>query len=337
MNKKNIHHTVLILLVTAVCFTGLFNHDLWTPDEPRVTAISLEMARSGNIVIPHLAGQPFIEKPPLIFIWLVSVCKQILIQKHISKENIFLLVWAGGTILLLSLSVTKRSVYLTPVLPAFAIMCSAVLHKALPKWFKGYVVSLLVFCAAIMALLSMLPVTDALWMKLIPGRAAGFLQKAGTGNIISAMGAITCIFIIIKQRKGFSAVTSITIATALLCISIFAGPVKAIDLEKSMQETLTEFRAQIPAEQRSRVAGLDFSETMRGYFYYYCDWSVPQIKDPDRLGKIMAGIDLQYDSIIVPDKKLAKLEQLKLPYRIIGENHPSKTNWKRKIYWVKGN
>ena len=104
-----------------------------------------------------------------------------------------------------------------------------------------------------------------------------------------------------------------------------------------MQETITEFYAQIPAEQRPRVTGLDFSETMRGYFYYYCDWSVPQIRRSDRLRKIIAGMDPEYDSIIVPDGKLAQLEQVKSLYRIIGENHPSETNRKRKIYWVKGN
>lgn len=557
MNKKNIYHTGLILLILAVCFTGLFNHDLWTPDEPRVAAISLEMARNGNIVLPHLAGQPFMEKPPLYFavaagfirmagpvmgntqsirlvsalfglgtliitfflarrlsgdlcalsavfalatmagfidnfhrirvdpalsffvvaatwafaeayfaghpwflllaglslagaflskgligpllagipwggmfylwltqkkaksvkneffllqhvicaiifvffsglwiilmrisggqelwhewfwvnhvgrfsgigskkghmhpkeylfyfkvlfyytipwfplilIWLVSICKQFLKQKHISKENFFLLVWAGATILLLSLSVTKRSVYVIPALPAFAIICSAALHKGLPRWVNAYVVSLLVLCAGIMALLSTLPVTEALWMGFIPSRMTSFLQKAGTGNIISAMGAITCIVIILKRRKGVSAVTSMTIATALLCISIFTGPVKAIDLEKSMQETVTEFYEQIPADQRPRVAGLGFSETLRGYFSYYCNWSVPQIKGPDRLRKIMSGMDPEYDTIIVPAGKLAQLEQVKSLYRIIGENHPSETNRKRKIYWVKG-
>ena len=548
---------MLILLILSVCFTGLFNHDLWTPDEPRVAAISLEMARNGNIVMPHLAGQPFIEKPPLyfavaagfirilgpvmgntqsirlvsalfglgtliitfflarrlsgnfcalstvfvlatmagfignfhrirvdpalcffvvaatgsfaeayfagrpwflplaglslagaflskgligplfvaipwggmfflwltqkkagtvknelfllqhvigaiifvffsglwivlmrisggqelwhewfwvnhfgrfsgintekghmrpgqylfyfkvlcyytipwlplVFIWLVSVCKQFWTQKHISKENILLLVWAGGTILLLSLSVTKRNVYLTPALPVFAIICSAALHKVLPKWFKGYVVSILVLCAGIMALLSTLPLTGALWIGFIPSRMTSFFQKAGLGNIISAMGSIICLFLIIKRRKGFSAEISVAIATALLCISIFTGPVKAMDLEKRMQETITEFYAQIPAKQRPRVAGLDFSETIRGYFSYYCDWSVPQIRNSDRLRKIIAGMDPDYDSIIVNGRKLDQLAQLKSHYRIIGENYPSKTNWKRKIYWITG-
>jgi hypothetical protein len=75
---------------------------------------------------------------------------------------------------------------------------------------------------------------------------------------------------------------------------------------------------------------------MRGYFYYYCNWSVPQIRNPARLRKIISGIDTEYDSIIVNSRKLAKLEQLKSLYRIIGENYPSKTNWKRKTYWITG-
>jgi len=56
-----------LCLCLAVCLLGIFNRDLWTPDEPRVAAISLEMSRTGNLVVPHLAGEPFIEKPPLYF------------------------------------------------------------------------------------------------------------------------------------------------------------------------------------------------------------------------------------------------------------------------------
>ncbi len=556
MSNEKIHHTVLIFLVLAVCFTGLFNRDLWTPDEPREAAISLEMSRSGNFIIPYLAGEPFIEKPPLyyavaagfiriagpvigntesirlvsalfglgtliitfflarrlggmtlalpsvlilatmggfmdnfhrirvdpalsffvvaatgsfaeayfagrpwflpaaglslagaflskgwigplfvaipwggmfflwltqkkergvknafflrqhlvcaiififfsglwmilmrisggqelwhewfwvnhvgrftgigesrghlrpgeylfyfkvlfsytlpwlplIFIWFVSVCKQFLKQKQISRENIFLLVWAMGTILLLSLSVTKRNVYLLPALPVFAIICSAALQKGLPKWFQAYVVLLLALCSGIMAFLSILPLTEALWGGFVPVPMASFLQKPGLGNIISGMGSILCIFLI-KRRKGFSAVSSMMIATALLYMSFHAGPAKAIDLEKSMQKTVTEFYAQIPADQRPRVAGLDFDETTRGYFYYYCNWCVPQIRELERLQKILAGTDPEYDSIIVIDKRSSLLKQIESPYRIIGENHPSKTNQKRKAYWIEG-
>ncbi len=57
----------LVVLCVLVSFAGLFNHDLWTPDEPREAAIALEMSRTGVWVVPHLAGEPFIEKPPLYY------------------------------------------------------------------------------------------------------------------------------------------------------------------------------------------------------------------------------------------------------------------------------
>lgn len=55
---------VLCLLISAV---GIFDHEAWTPDEPRVTAIALEMSRTGNVIVPHIASRPFGEKPPLYF------------------------------------------------------------------------------------------------------------------------------------------------------------------------------------------------------------------------------------------------------------------------------
>ena len=57
-----------LALITLVAFSGIFGRDLWTPDEPRVAAICMEMAQSGDFVVPVLGGQPFIQKPPLGFI-----------------------------------------------------------------------------------------------------------------------------------------------------------------------------------------------------------------------------------------------------------------------------
>ncbi len=58
----------LLVLVLASLLAGQFNHDLWTPDEPRVAAIVKEMIERNDYVVPHLAGQPFVEKPPLYFV-----------------------------------------------------------------------------------------------------------------------------------------------------------------------------------------------------------------------------------------------------------------------------
>ncbi len=56
-----------LLLSVIICFTGVFDRELCTPDEPRVAAICLEMSQNNNFIVPHLAGEPFVEKPPLYF------------------------------------------------------------------------------------------------------------------------------------------------------------------------------------------------------------------------------------------------------------------------------
>jgi len=58
----------IIALMLAVSLAGIANHELWTPDEPREAAISLSMSRTGNLIIPELAGKAFVEKPPLFYI-----------------------------------------------------------------------------------------------------------------------------------------------------------------------------------------------------------------------------------------------------------------------------
>jgi 4-amino-4-deoxy-L-arabinose transferase-like glycosyltransferase len=53
------------LAAAAVSFAGIGSHSLWTPDEPRDAAIGKAMWASGDLVVPRLAGRPFLEKPPL--------------------------------------------------------------------------------------------------------------------------------------------------------------------------------------------------------------------------------------------------------------------------------
>jgi len=557
LNNVNIHHTVLFLAVIVVCFMGIFNHDLWNSDEPRVAAISLEMSRNGNFIIPYLAGEPFIEKPPLhfalaagltrilgttigntgairllsalmamgtlavtfllarrlggmtlalpaaiilatmpgfinnfhrirvdpslvffvtgaiwcfaevyiadrrwyclpaglftagaflvkgfigpvligigwlglaipwlikrirgegkpqfyagvhgvgallfiiltgswmvlfrlkggadlwntwfwenqvgrllgttqefghmhpgkpyyylivlvkygmpwflaIFFWVWSFFRDLLKKRPVSAIRVFLLVWGFGTLVFLTLSVTKRSIYLTPALPAFAIMGADVFKKFLPKWCRVFFICWIGLSVLIIAGLTGFPLVTGLLAIKIPSQAGAFMAVFSWKNLFTGIGLAICLFVVFRPgRMSFFA--RVAAATAMLWISILLGPVKAVDLEKSMQETVSEFYAQIPVDQRSRIAGLDFNETMRAYFYYYCNWSVPQIRNLDRLRKIMAGIDPEYDSIIVPYKRLAQLEQVTPLYRTIGESYPHKTNLKRKTYWVKGN
>jgi len=60
------------LALLAFCLTwmvlGLIGHDPWKPDEAYTFGLVYHIVHSGDWVVPTLAGEPFIEKPPLFFV-----------------------------------------------------------------------------------------------------------------------------------------------------------------------------------------------------------------------------------------------------------------------------
>lgn len=52
-------------LVLALALAVL--HPLIDPDEGRNAEVAREMARDGDLIVPHLAGLPYLDKPPLLF------------------------------------------------------------------------------------------------------------------------------------------------------------------------------------------------------------------------------------------------------------------------------
>ncbi len=58
-------------LVLVFTFAGLTGHDPWKADEAYVFGVVQHMQASADWVVPELAGEPFMEKPPL-FYWVAS-------------------------------------------------------------------------------------------------------------------------------------------------------------------------------------------------------------------------------------------------------------------------
>jgi 4-amino-4-deoxy-L-arabinose transferase-like glycosyltransferase len=59
----------LLWLVLPLLGVGLFARVYYTPDEPREASLVVAMASQADKSLPELAGQPFAEKPPLLY-WL---------------------------------------------------------------------------------------------------------------------------------------------------------------------------------------------------------------------------------------------------------------------------
>lgn len=72
---------VRVLLLGALLFLpGLGAHDLWNPDEPRYAEVAREMVDSGTLqgwLVPHLNGELYAQKPPLLF-WSIALVATLL-------------------------------------------------------------------------------------------------------------------------------------------------------------------------------------------------------------------------------------------------------------------
>jgi 4-amino-4-deoxy-L-arabinose transferase-like glycosyltransferase len=58
---------LIVLALAPLWLVGIFDRGLWTPDEPREADIAWRMSLQSDRTLPQLAGQPFLEKPPLTY------------------------------------------------------------------------------------------------------------------------------------------------------------------------------------------------------------------------------------------------------------------------------
>jgi len=56
---------LIALLAAAWLLPGLIGHDPWKPDEAYTFGVVHEILRGGSWVVPQIAGEPFLDKPPL--------------------------------------------------------------------------------------------------------------------------------------------------------------------------------------------------------------------------------------------------------------------------------
>src|SRR5689334_4311120 len=56
------------LLCVAWMLPGLVGHDPWKPDEAYSFGLVYHILRSHDWIVPTLAGEPFMEKPPIFYI-----------------------------------------------------------------------------------------------------------------------------------------------------------------------------------------------------------------------------------------------------------------------------
>ncbi|HJX30114.1 MAG TPA: glycosyltransferase family 39 protein [Thermoanaerobaculia bacterium] len=58
---------ILAILAGLLFLPGLGRRDLWNPDEARYAQVAREMRQTGSYALPHLNGEVYTQKPPLLF------------------------------------------------------------------------------------------------------------------------------------------------------------------------------------------------------------------------------------------------------------------------------
>ena len=66
---------MVALLCAAWILPGLVGHDPWKPDEAYTFGVVYEILRGGSWVVPTLAGEPFLDKPPLFYLTAAATAK----------------------------------------------------------------------------------------------------------------------------------------------------------------------------------------------------------------------------------------------------------------------
>lgn len=169
---------LLWIPLTALFWFGIADHDVWTPDEPRETRMASEMASGSSWLIPHLAGEPFIEKPPLYY-WLAATAitifsgfaKTATIVRGVSSfcclATVLLIGWFS-----------RRMLGLTEALASMAVLATMGGFLELSHWIRMDSVLTLLVTAAIVFVLAGLTTPNRLLLTLGVTAAAGaFLTK----------------------------------------------------------------------------------------------------------------------------------------------------------------
>lgn len=231
---------------------------------------------------------------PLVFYWGWKTVK----QREWSRERLFLLCWALGTLLLLTLSSTKRTLYLFPLLPVFAIMLGQV-SLSWPVWTarygRGWLYFMLLFCVAIIALpLLGLPLPVAIH---IPAEVQQAASKLGWRYIPAIILFVMALELLLRRKEVHGAI-HVTSSVAIMFLLTFALVYPLIDAAKGVSGKMTHLLEGIPLETRDRIAGWRLGETERGLLSAYENMQVKNL-DKEGVRRVLTCRDTDFDAVLV--------------------------------------
>ncbi|WP_239670819.1 ArnT family glycosyltransferase [Vibrio variabilis] len=276
---------------------------------------------------------------PLLVLWLGHFVYKLRQPKQLSWTDGFLAFWFALAIFVLSYSVTKRSMYLAPLMPLFALIIADAIVTLTGKWFDWYRRAWLALMSFVLLAFAVVP----LWSGLLPEHKIppALMEWLSTWHLVALIPLVAIVLMIIVERKGWPQWSKMAIMTALFFSSAFTYLFPAIDIAKDMKPDLAAFVEQVPEEKRDRIASIRFSETMTSIFFLYHDWSVPRV-DKERAQAILDGVDPEYDYLLL-DRSNSTQEVIQFmglradtEYEILAKGTPRSDKVNDAVFWLTG-
>ncbi|MBV9695783.1 MAG: phospholipid carrier-dependent glycosyltransferase [Gammaproteobacteria bacterium] len=202
---------------------GMFGRGLWTPDEPREADIAWRMSQQAELAIPRLAGQPFLEKPPLSY-WMSAAGIRLFGDRAggARAPNLFYAALTTICVTLLALELGMG-----PLAALLAAYCSgsALLVWRVESWLAP---DACLLAGNALALLG-------LWRgyRAAPGRAKllgytlmhagaalGFMAKSAPGWLVPALALLT----LLAWERRFAELRRIELYAGLALQALVIGP-----------------------------------------------------------------------------------------------------------------
>ncbi len=255
-------------------------------------------------------------------------------RKALSAEGWFLAAWALGGLALLSGMSTKRDIYLSAILPAFAVIGAGVCAAPPGRWLR---VALRVWagCLAVVWLAAGL----APWLRETVRNAYGpWAWREGALAVLGAAGVAQ-----LAWRKRPLAVRILAL-TVLLYLGGLALLFSAVNRVKNYGPAFRGMAAQLAADPGARVAGWQLDETTRGGFYVYCDLVFPPVSDINELKRILAGRHGRWNGVLALDRRFPPESVALPPWRVRGEvvmganevQRLQAIKQERRLQWIEG-
>jgi 4-amino-4-deoxy-L-arabinose transferase-like glycosyltransferase len=239
----------------------------------------------------------------ILLAWMFSSAMRRKLREAIPMELLVPLgAWAFAGLLVLSASGTKRTIYLFPLMPAYAILFAAS-YKQMPLFVHRVFQGLIWLLASACVFLSLTS------PSLQGSRLDGFVF-----HLHPAASALSFLAIVMILAYWRSLLKALVTGVSVFYIVAILTMIPVFENFKNYRPYFLEFSRSIPLLDRSMICGYNLDQTTQALFPYYTGWFIPVFYDEHDLASALNGTHKSCSELVVQMEDFIKQNpQLDVP------------------------